>query len=822
MKKILLLCFILLNLNRLTAQIKNVNPDPNGAPWYVGGLRIPSQEELSKIPSVTLSHQVLQRSVNALPSQLDNTSQPYFRPIFNQSDGSCAQSSGVAYNFTYEINRERGTSAAVSQNQYPSHYTYNFLNDGDGEHGSFYTDGWDIIKANGCPNIPTYGGALDTGGPSRWMSGYQNYESGMDNRVKEYFAIDVNTPDGLNTLKHWMYDHLENANTGSLVNFAAGISNTGFNMTSNNIITSWGFTPNHAMTFVGWDDTIGYDYNNDGHITNNIDLNNDGIIDMRDWERGALIMVNSWGTSWGNQGKAYVMYKTLAEDLPHGGIVGNKVFAVRVKSTQTPQLKMQVKMQHNNRKMIKIQAGITTDINSNMPEHIIDFPLFHKQGGANDMQGISNNPIEFSLDISSLLSYVPSGSPAKFFLIVNEDDPTSTANGTIIDYSIVDHNEQTYTCSQHNVSLNNNADTVLSISKNINYDGPQIATENLPGAQSGQAYSYNLQAINGSPAYEWKILQHYNENVSTDNFPSITTQQINPDNDDDGFGTKNLEFDFPFYGQYYNQVYISTDGSITFEPGFSYLRTESAIKSHKMIAAFASDLMLYPADGDGIFYEGNANHATFRWKTSLYGDQSANIDVAVTLYPDGNIKFFYGNNITNGLDWAAGISNGTGSYKILDISGQNNPSNQKFIVIPDPYPTGMFISNDGLFQGTAPNEINTWAVDFQVTDNNDVSSIKTLNFETTVAGIDHENLIQFNCYPNPATHVVNFSYKLKKDTKVQINIYDLLGNQVDRLLDKPMHTGLHQLIWHPHLSKGMYIYQLKTNQGIQSGKLLIQ
>ncbi len=822
MKKILLFSLFCIGLLPMTAQLKNVNPDPNGEPWYVGGLRIPSEAELSKIPTVELSQQDLQRNVNVLPAQFDNTTQPYFRPIFNQSNGSCAQSSGVAYNFTYEINRERGTSAAIPANQFPSHYTYDFLNDGSGDNGSWYTDGWDIIKANGCPDLPTYGGDLDTGGPQRWMTGYQNYESGMDNRVKEYFAIDVSTPDGLTTLKHWMKDHLENAPTGSLVNFAAGISNNGYNMTWNNIITSWGYISNHAMTFVGWDDNISYDYNNDGQITNNIDINNDGVVDMRDWERGAMIMVNSWGTSWGDNGKAYVMYKLLAEDMVNGGIVGKKVFAVRVKSTQTPQLKMRVKMTHNERKRIKITAGISTDTNAALPEHTIDFPLFNKQGGYFDMQGISSSPIEFSLDISSLLSYVPAGTPAKFYLIVNEDDPNANATGTIYDYAIVDQNNQVYTCTQHNVSINNNADTILSITTGINYDGPQITTTQLPTAQPGQAYTYDLQAGNGSPAYTWKVLQDYNENVITDNYPAITAQQINTDNDDDGFGSKTLDFDFPFYGQLYNQVYILTDGSITFEPGFAYLRTESAIKSNKMIGVFASDLMMYPAEGDGIYYEGNATHATFRWKTSLYGNQAANIDAAVTLYPDGKIKFFYGNNITNDLDWAAGISNGEGSHEILSFSGDSNPANHKFILNPEPYPNGMSISSEGIFQGTAPNEINTWPVRFQVTDNNDVSSIKTLNFETTTVGIATENILKLECYPNPATDYVVFSYQLKNDSTVQLTVYDLQGKPVAHLLNKDLKYGAHRVIWQPHLSKGMYIYQLITNQGIQSGKLLIQ
>lgn len=109
-------------------------------------------------------------------------------------------------------------------------------------------DGWEIIQANGIPNISTYGSLDQTA--QYWMSGYTDYESGMDNRVKEILAIDVSDLDGLETLKHWIYDHLDGSAYGSIVNFAAGISNTGFVMSGDKFI-SWGYPMNHAMTITG-------------------------------------------------------------------------------------------------------------------------------------------------------------------------------------------------------------------------------------------------------------------------------------------------------------------------------------------------------------------------------------------------------------------------------------------------------------------------------------------------------------------------------------------------------------------------------------------
>ena len=132
---------------------------------------------------------------------------------------------------------------------------------------------------------------------------------------------------------------------------------------------------------------------------------------------------------------------------------------------------------------------------------------------------------------------------------------------------------------------------------------------------------------------------NYAEQNITTTFPDITSNKIITDDNDDGYGTQQIDFNFPFGGKNYSTLYVRTDGSICFEPGFNYLRTESAIKNSKVISVFASDLMIYPNDGDGIFYQGDTNSATFRWKTPIYDHQEQNVDVAVKLYPSGKIEF---------------------------------------------------------------------------------------------------------------------------------------------------------------------------------------
>lgn len=191
-----LLALFTLNVN---AQIINLNPDPDGDPWIAGG--IPEitpeiQAKLDAIPEMILSS--ISSTID-LPEVVDNSQNIFMRPIFLQSGGSCAQASGVGYDFTYEINWARNLPSDILENQYPTHYTWNFLNFGIGC-GSLATDGWEIIAENGCPNSTVWGGMA--GNSKRWMTGYDNYYSGMHNKVDSYWYINVGTPSGLETFKN--------------------------------------------------------------------------------------------------------------------------------------------------------------------------------------------------------------------------------------------------------------------------------------------------------------------------------------------------------------------------------------------------------------------------------------------------------------------------------------------------------------------------------------------------------------------------------------------------------------------------------------------
>ena len=750
---------------------------------------------LSRLPVLKLPEDYRYRE---LPAVVDNSVNPYFRPVISQeSYPNCMQSTSIIYNFTYEIDRARDLLANEQANQYTSHFAWNFMNGGDGWYGVNYLHTFEILEKCGTPNLIDYGG-LYTGGGERWMTGYDKYYNAMQNRIEGIFAMPVGNMDGLLTLKHWLYDHLEGSDVGGVASFIACSPWNNIPLPEGTpeggkrVIVEFWPEALHGMTIVGYNDSIRYDYNEDGQYTNDVDINGDGIVDLKDWEIGGLKFANSYGNTWADSGFCYMMYRTLAETQNNGGIWANVVHVVRVKETYSPMLTMKVILKHNSREMIKVVAGVAADTSRPFPTNILEFPIFDFQGGDHFMQGSDtselNKTIEFGLDITPLLSYVTPGQPAEFYLQVCERDPKNKGIGEIVSFLIMDYtngvNEIPYPLMY--VPLNDNNVTVLVLSATLNFDKPQIITGEIPPFQAGQPYNYQLEAAGGVPPYRWKLRNKYSIYDDHATFPGITVNQLIPNINGDSILTQPLEFSFPFYGEQYDTVKINAKGYIFFEDQivhWSYMKDQSYYFRHiKSIAPFKSKVLeIYPDQGDGLWYEGNENYALFRWKASVVGQEGlSNLNFAVKLFPGGNIACYYGNvSYIDNIDWVAGISNGDKkNFHILDYTDPKTiPHGFVREYIYHHYPPEMNISDDGILNITAEDTTRIYDLYVVVTDYNNMYATKTLQFSNAL-NIDYtikaegDTIIENNEEVTIDYSVTNLSQQTLENTVVTISNTD--------------------------------------------------
>lgn len=668
---------------------------------------------LSQLPEIKLSE--ISKN-HKLPAVVDNSQLPWFRPIFNQIGASCGQAASVGYAFTYEMCRLRGLHAADSNNQFPSHFAYNFMNY-NGLYGVNYMHSFEVLKAMGTPTLADYGGMGDVGNRI-WMTGYENYHKAMKNRLKEVFQLDVSTPEGLNVLKHWLDHRNQGAESGGVALFNAASPWQLMYLPQNTPeagkrVAAWfpGNEATHAMTIVGYNDSIRYDYNGDGEFTNHLDLNGDGVLDMRDWEIGGLKFANSYGDNWADEGYAYMMYKTLAEDVYDGGIWNHVVHMFDVHETYEPMLTMKLKLKHSRREQIRIVAGISTDTTLSLPEHRLHFPAFNYQGGPQYMQGGSSveahKTIEIGLDISPLLSYAEPGMPADFYLEVYENDPYRIGSGEIISYAIRDYTAnqpREIVCGQADIPLSKNSVTRLKIKHQADFDKVMITTSHLPAADS----LIQLDAEGGKPPYRWQLETKYHQQFFEAEYPETAAELLSLEGPNYKFARKTLDFDFPFYGETYDEIFMHRDGFLLFEPSIYpwpyYKDTELIFRSMKHISAFLfAPIQYYPGrDLDhGLYYEGDETHATFRWRQPLvFFDETIGFgDFAITLYPDGHIAFFYNEiEVREPILWFAGVSAGNSlGYQLLHGSNTKSlPAFNAAALHPEPIPNGISLTEDGL------------------------------------------------------------------------------------------------------------------------------
>jgi hypothetical protein len=77
-------------------------------------------------------------------------------------------------------------------------------------------------------------------------------------------------------------------------------------------------------------------------------------------------------------------------------------------------------------------------------------------------------------------------------------------------------------------------------------------------------------------------------------------------------------------------------------------------------------------------------------------------------------------------------------------------------------------------------------------------------------------------YPNPFNSATIIKYAVPKPCKIQIILYNLLGQQIKRLVDEPKATGIHSVqVQSGDLTSGIYFYQLLAGEFHLTKKLVV-
>lgn len=234
---------------------------------------------------------------SSLPSVLDYSHSEFLPPVGEQNENSCVAWSSGYYLRTFQQGNDIGWLVMESGNGnisriFSPSFIYNQIRQGiDG--GAYIDDAGELLKNIGAATLedfPYVPGDIYT------MPGDSVIQSAYPHRIREwrllYSDIDYDS--------YIIQKTKEYLNTGDLV--VAG-NRIGLKFQypymddEGNCIITREYNPPymHAFVIVGYDDTL---------VTPN------GI--------GAFKLVNSWGTSWGNDGFSYISYEAFAASALEG------------------------------------------------------------------------------------------------------------------------------------------------------------------------------------------------------------------------------------------------------------------------------------------------------------------------------------------------------------------------------------------------------------------------------------------------------------------------------------------------------------------------
>lgn len=685
----------------------------------------------------------------ALPEEVDNSSSPWFPPIYSQIwFPNCQQASGVYHALTYALNRERQDTIKTDDQIMATNFTYNFY-DGESQDGVSFLHSYQLIKEAGNPTRTDFGYDHAVSG-LYWMSGYDKYVRAMNNTLDEVLSIPLNTEEGVNTMRNWLFDHLDGSEWGGVAVYGAHppITNTvlppesphaGF-LVMARIIT----TPAHGMTIVGYSDSIRYDINNDGLFTNNIDINGDGRIDLGDWEIGGYLVVNSYGEEWGTNGKFYLMYSAFAQGIENWGAPNECAYVVKVKKSYTPLMTAKFLISHNMRNRLSLKAGIAADTSRAYPEVIRDYQIFNYLGHAHNLSGndsaANGEQLEAALDLTPLLSYVEAGKPFKVFFVVDQRDVNDgQARGVIHRFSVVTPAKE-FVSSVQDLSIKGVVRTLVPVLVSVETNNQPVITtpENLAFV-AGIPLSKQIEATGGMAPYRYDIQCNYQMSETNAQQPPSNVMPLPIRYTRTRLAYLDIPFEFPFYGKKFSTLYIGDNGTINFDSlsyPYAYIRDGLAYLKERFCIAggYSMSGNFYRPEGDLIMAEVRDDKVLIQWHivSHLTGDT---LMPAVALYPSGKIEIFRPPFTGSSPEIVySGVSRGNNSdFRLIPYVESDIHAHHCLTFLPEQPPAGFHITSSGLLTFNPPTDTTGYHLKVKVTDDQKRWSVKDFNFYNSIA-----------------------------------------------------------------------------------------
>lgn len=103
-----------------------------------------------------------------------------------------------------------------------------------------------------------------------------------------------------------------------------------------------------------------------------------------------------------------------------------------------------------------------------------------------------------------------------------------------------------------------------------------------------------------------------------------------------------------------------------------------------------------------------------------------------------------------------------------------------------------------------------------------IIQVPEISTDVTETGAQPRLFELFQNYPNPFNPDTKIGFVLKTASQVRLDVYDLLGRHVARLVEGSLSAGMHEVNWDAHdRAAGVYFYRLHANGQVVTRKMLL-
>jgi subtilisin family serine protease len=397
--------------------------------------------------------------------------------------------------------------------------------------------------------------------------------------------------------------------------------------------------------------------------------------------------------------------------------------------------------------------------------------------------------------------------------------------------------------SQHVITVDNVGEAVLTFNAAASENLPSVVLHDTvvkpkglqddqfapspalgDGGPDGYGYFWIDEDAFGGPTFDWIDIS------------GVGTAQTFSDDDNQSFG---FSFPFNFYGLDYTSVNVCSNGWISFNStSTSYSNTgiPATADPNNMIAVFWDDLN--PASAGTIYtYDDTANNRFIvQWDGVPHYGTSDYLDFQVILNADGTIVCQYLTVLEPGMS-TVGLENSGGTDGLQVVNNSAFLEDGKAVVFSlNPAP-GLWLSVDpisgsvpaaGTTQLTVTLDASalaegTYSGNITIASNDPDEPVVVVPVSLTVAtvsGIGDETPTRFalvGAYPNPFNPRTEIAFAVPAGgAQVHLDIFDVSGRLVKRLVSGSMEAGNHTVVWsgldqnHRHVASGTYFYRLSS------------